>query len=342
MGVEPEDRRHHQQASKSKSALAEAGTKHKMTSLTIAAFLTSTIPKCLGAETSLEDLVYDYYAAAWDGPQGRLEDAVEVTNPDYMEEMVSNPDYSQQASADPGVNPAPVKDEFGATLSGMMGALAEIQKKGDSMLAGIRRQREVLNQLEERAALAETRRKEEEAAIVELESERIGLEQKVASMQEAEEKMSQTKSALQPLLSEVSTRTAELRNFESAIQAKKEELERVSKKVEEVTSTLSDLDNKSTLIGGNSPALLALLAGSLIFNLAAGSQLAGSFLAEKREDGVESFASQFAPLTEDLGNLANFLSSSPLRPVLRRKAKPEKRFKDKFSEEVYYDLPRTL
>ena len=88
------------------------------------------------------------------------------------------------------------QDEFGATLSGMMGALAEIQKKGDSMLAGIRRQREVfcfnqkyisiniqaerwwlrgnhnpetptwyfqvLNQLEERAAQAETRRKEEE------------------------------------------------------------------------------------------------------------------------------------------------------------------------------------
>merc|ERR550532_2252006 len=253
----------------------------------------------------------------------RLEDAVVVTNADYMEEMVSSPDYSQQqASADPGVNPAPVKDEFGATLSGMMGALAEIQKKGDSMLAGIRRQREVLNQLEERAALAETRRKEEEAAIVELESERIGLEQKVASMQEAEETISQSKSALQPLLSEVSTRTAELRNFESAIQAKKQELDRVSKKVEEVTSTLSDLDNKSTLIGGNSPALLALLAGSLIFNLAAGSQLAGSFLAEKREDGAESFASQFAPLTEDLGNLANFLSSSTLRPVLRRKAKP--------------------
>jgi len=313
-----------------------------MTSLAIAAFLTSAaVPKCLAAETSLEDLVYDYYAAAWDGPQGRLEDAVVVTNPDYMEEMASSPDYSQQASED-GMSPPPVKDEFGATLSGMMGALAEIQKKGDSMLAGIRRQREVLNQLEERAALAETRRKEEEAAIVELESERIGLEQRVASMQEAEEKMSQTKSALQPLLSEVSTRTAELRNFESAISAKKQELERVSKKVEEVTSTLSDLDNKSTLIGGNSPGLLALLAGSLIFNLAAGSQLAGSFLAEKREDGAESFASQFAPLTEDLGNLANFLSSSTLRPVLRRKAKPEKRFKDKFSEEVYYDLPRTL
>ena len=35
-------------------------------------------------------------------------------------------------------------------------------------------------------------------------------------------------------------------------------------------------------------------------------------------------------------------SPSHFRPVLRRKAKPEKRFKDKFSEEVYYDLPRTL
>merc|ERR1712083_237986 len=295
----------------------------KMTSLTIAAFLASAIPKCLGADTSLEDLVYDYYAAAWEGPQGRLEDALVVTNPDYVDEMVSSADYSQQPSAD-GDNPPPVQDEFGATLSGMMGALAEIQKKGDSMLAGIRRQREVLNQLEERAAQAETRRKEEEAAIVKLESERIDLEEKVDSMKEAEEKMTQTKSALQPLLSEVSTRTAELRDFESAIN---------SKKVEEVTSTLSDLDNKSTLIGGNSPALLALLAGSLIFNLAAGSQLASGFLAEKREDGADSFASQFAPLKEDLGNLANFLSSSTLRPVLRRKAKPEKRFKDKFSEE---------
>ena len=50
--------------------------------------------------------------------------------------------------------------------------------------------------------------------------------------------LTRTKSALQPLLSEVSTRTAELRNFESAISAKKQELERVSKKVEEVTSTL--------------------------------------------------------------------------------------------------------
>ena len=35
----------------------------------------------------------------------------------------------------------------------------------------------------------------------------------------------------------------------------------------------------------------------------------------QREDGAESFASQFAPLTEDLGNLANFLSSSTLRQL---------------------------
>ena len=124
------------------------------------------------------DLVYDYYAAGWDGPQGRLEvcaiigtniavniiiisssandisdlissqchhhqDALVVTNPDYTDEMATSPDYSAQASEDLLPAPPPVKDEFGATLSGMMGALAEIQKKGDSMLAGIRRQREV-------------------------------------------------------------------------------------------------------------------------------------------------------------------------------------------------------
>ena len=92
----------------------------------------------------------------------------------------------------------------------------------------------------------------------------------------------------------MSTRTAELRDFESAINAKKQELERVSKKLEEVSSTLrceslvffviykslfifsplilstyifSDLDNKSTLIGGNSPALLALLAGAYLYTL---------------------------------------------------------------------------
>ena len=74
------------------------------------------------------DLVYDYYAAAWEGPQGRLEvgviimiinnhghhhhrdhqDALVVTNPDYVDEMVSSADYSQQPSAD-GDNPAPVQ-----------------------------------------------------------------------------------------------------------------------------------------------------------------------------------------------------------------------------------------
>ena len=35
----------------------------------------------------------------------------------------------------------------------------------------------------------------------------------------------------------------------------------------------------------------------------------------QREDGADSFASQFAPLKEDLGNLANFLSSSTLRQL---------------------------
>ena len=81
-------------------------------------------------------MVYDYYAAAWDGPQGRLEvfvmmimmnddnddhgdpndqddhdqDAVVVTNPDYMDEMGSSVDYLQQQeqeTLEDGVNPPP-------------------------------------------------------------------------------------------------------------------------------------------------------------------------------------------------------------------------------------------
>ena len=47
-----------------------------------------------------------------------------------------------------------------------------------------------------------------------------------------------------------------------------------------------------------------------------------------------------SPLKEDLTNLATFLGSKGGLRGKRRKA--EQRFKDKFSEEVYYELPRAL
>ena len=45
---------------------------------------------------------------------------------------------------------APV--DIDATLSGMLGALAEIQRKGDGMLAGIRRQQDQLSVLDRQVA----------------------------------------------------------------------------------------------------------------------------------------------------------------------------------------------
>ena len=89
------------------------------------------------------------------------------------------------------------------------------------------------------------------------------------------------KSSLAPILEKVSARTAELRGFEEAISGKKLELEEVGRQLEEATTKLTELGTKSGLVPGTSPALLALLAGSLIFNLAAGSHLASTVLAEQ-------------------------------------------------------------
>ena len=89
------------------------------------------------------------------------------------------------------------------------------------------------------------------------------------------------KSSLAPILEKVSARTAELRGFEEAISGKKLELEEVARQLEEATTKLTELGTKSGLVPGTSPALLALLAGSLIFNLAAGSHLASTVLADQ-------------------------------------------------------------
>ena len=43
-----------------------------------------------------------------------------------------------------------IKDDIGLTLTGMMGAMAEIQARGDKMVAAITNQRKVLDQLERR------------------------------------------------------------------------------------------------------------------------------------------------------------------------------------------------
>ena len=71
----------------------------------------------------------------------------------------------------------------------MMGALAEIQRKGDTMLAGIRRQREVLDRLERKAELAEKRREQAEILAKQMESEKQKLEDEVLELKYLKDSM---------------------------------------------------------------------------------------------------------------------------------------------------------
>ena len=74
------------------------------------------------------------------------------------------------------------QSEFDTTLTGMMGALAEIQRKGDSMMAGIRRQREVLDELERKADQAVLRKQQAEAIANQIENEKLNLEVEVLEL----------------------------------------------------------------------------------------------------------------------------------------------------------------
>ena len=64
----------------------------------------------------------------------------------------------------------------------MMVALAEIQRKGDTMLAGIRRQREVLEDLEMKAEQADRRRQQAEVLARQMEDEKQNIEAKVLEL----------------------------------------------------------------------------------------------------------------------------------------------------------------
>jgi hypothetical protein len=75
-----------------------------------------------------------------------------------------------------------LQDDFDSTLTGTMGALAEIQRKRDNMLAGIRRQREVLDMLERKAEQAERRREQAEVLARQMENEKQNLEDKVLEL----------------------------------------------------------------------------------------------------------------------------------------------------------------
>jgi len=307
---------------------------------------------------SLEELVYDYYTDGWlQTEESSGEDGANILERlDLEKEFIDDTDMED--------TDLPAKDEFGTTLHGMMGALADIQRKGDSMLAGIRKQRQVLSELETRAAEAERRRQEEEVIIFLLEEEKEELQEKLESMKIQQKELERAQSTLEPLLSEVSTRTFQLQKFDSDIRNKKAELEEVTRKVEEVTQSLSEQEIKTSVVSVTPPAVLALLAGSIMFNIVAATNIAGNI---QRED-TSTIRDQLVPIQEEISSFLSLLGKqgeikrkqlrnkqetrNKMRDKLVSKAEKrlqakmsdviEKRFQNAFSEEIYYDLPRNL
>ena len=74
------------------------------------------------------------------------------------------------------------QNEFDSTLTGMMGALAEIQRKGDTMLSSIRRQKDVLIQLERKAELAERKMEQAEVLARQMDEKKQRLENDVLEL----------------------------------------------------------------------------------------------------------------------------------------------------------------
>merc|ERR1711892_161889 len=212
---------------------------------------------------------------------------------------IENTDYEEEEWPEQGTSPQK-GNEFDSTLTGMMGALAEIQRKGDNMLAGIRRQREVLDHLERKAERAERRREQAEVLARQMETEKQNLETEVfelkfekdtmmVEMQEDEVEMTRVRSGLAPLLSQVSERKSELVRFESSIKTKKSELQNFQTQIEEVSKNLVELKNTAVSVSApspvtSSPVLLMVLVLSIGFNLLVGAQAARGLLTEQRMD----------------------------------------------------------
>merc|ERR1711892_224610 len=312
----------------------------------------------------LEDLVYDYYSYPQlygqdDHVDANDGDKAETTSDDIDEfvitrdnaetnnkrvtyvpngAVISNVQPTQEIPEDaitienteeeewPEQGTSPHKgNEFDSTLTGMMGALAEIQRKGDNMLSGIRRQREVLDHLERKAERAERRREQAEVLARQMETEKQNLEAEVlelkfekdtmiVEMQEDEVEMTRVRSGLAPLLSQVSERKSELVRFESSIKTKKSELQNFQTQIEEVSKNLIELKNTAVSVSApspvtSSPVLLMVLVLSIGFNLLAGAQAATDLLTEQRMDHL---VTQFTdmegfndpPEMEGLGALA--------------------------------------
>merc|ERR1711953_961467 len=244
--------------------------------------------------------------------QDKQDDAFVLQNPLISDD---NGEFSQNQVLD-----------FDATLSGMMGALAEIQKKGDSMLGSIRRQKGVLEQLDKQVETAEKRRQEAETEAKRLEFTKNELELSVsdlkehknammAAMEEDEFQMTKIKTDLATLLDQVTIRRVELDKFEESIKTRKSELENYKQEIAKATKDLSSLKDGAVTVtaagntGGTSPILIIGLGVSSLFNILVGGYVLSQFTdTERMEQRVTQFVGDADTLIADslTGFLENF------------------------------------
>jgi len=191
-------------------------------------------------------------------------------------------------------NISPVEDEY----AGMMGALADIQTKGDSMLAGIRWQKEMLETLEQNLEKTEKKMEEAEKKTQNLEEEKVGLEsdvwelqgkknQLMMEMETEKEEMVRLHADLEPLEEQLATRKSELDNFKSAVVSKKNELADYNNQLKDVNTNLSSLKTTTGDVSNSFPPLVFVAGISLLLNLVVGIQLANTMMTGQSREGLE-------------------------------------------------------
>lgn len=174
--------------------------------------LLCTISLSISQEDSFQDLMYEYYS---------------IQNADSYDELV--PDARKETASEEPAKPA---GEFGMTLSGMMNALADIQRRGDLMLEGVRIQAEKLEEINQKIAV---RRKEYEDLTIEvnkMKEEKKSLGRNIVSLRREKDavvidvaghkdKMTKMQAAAEPLLNEINTKKLDLQNIEEQLRVKK-------------------------------------------------------------------------------------------------------------------------
>jgi len=163
-------------------------------------------------DDSFQDLMYNYYSV--------------------QDQESTEPGPRIETSKETATKPA---GEFGMTLSGMMTALADIQRRGDLMLEGVRIQAEKLQEINQQIQYKKSEYDELSQEVNRLRDEKNSLTTRVKNLRKEKnavvldveghkDHMQKMQDAAEPLLNEINTKTVDLQAIEEKIKVKKQAL----------------------------------------------------------------------------------------------------------------------